>query len=107
MRTRAASKIWGDIWRHATPTADESHPGVARTVSRGVVGVLGLLGAATWLWITLSDRLESLSVLEPLFLSGVSPLLNAFLYASVALLLFLLLVLFAIFVVWSESTTPN
>ncbi len=108
METRVVSKAWGDIWRPAAPApaaTREPRVSAARAIPRVVAGIpaiLGLVGAGTWMWVSLSDRLESLKVLEPLFYLDLSPLLNAFLYAGAGLCLFLFLVLFVMFVAWLE-----
>ena len=67
-------------------------------------GALGLLGIATWNWNTIRGWLEPLcATLNQMSSLGEAPLLNPFLYMGAGFFLLILLVVFALYVVWAEQ----
>jgi hypothetical protein len=67
-------------------------------------GTLGLVGFAAWHWNTIRNWLEPLrTALNQMSSLGEAPLLNPFLYMGAGFFVLILLVVFALYVVWAEQ----
>jgi hypothetical protein len=67
-------------------------------------GAFGLAGFAAWHWNTIRNWLEPLrTTLNQMSSLGEAPLLNPFLYMGAGFFVLVLLVVFALYVVWAEQ----
>jgi hypothetical protein len=69
-----------------------------------VTGAFGLVGFVAWNWNTIRNWLEPLrTTLNQMSSLGEAPLLNPFLYMGAGFFILILLVVFALYVVWAEQ----
>jgi hypothetical protein len=67
-------------------------------------GAFGLVGLTVWNWTTIQRWLEPLrTTLKQMSSLGEAPLLNPFLYMGAGFFVLILLMVFALYVVWAEQ----